>query len=246
VKKLFATVLVLNLLAALGLVGFLFATGRVDKEKTLTILDLLKHPGSPKGLREHTYEVLTKATPDDAATQPGTQPGTAPANPGRAVDRLETAGLTYESQRLELENKARELRHQQDLLESLQADVQTKLARIESERKTFESEVQKVAAKTHKAGFDQSLTLYNELKPKQIKDIFLTLPAGGRADLVAEFLLAMESDKAGKIVAEFKTPDEKAFITDVLEKIRTASPGGAPAASTMPAPPAPAAVAARS
>ena len=58
----------------LGLVGFLFASGRVDKEKTLTILDLLKHRGTPQNLREQTYEVLTKAATSGAATQPTTRP----------------------------------------------------------------------------------------------------------------------------------------------------------------------------
>ena len=66
--------------------------------------------------------------------------------------------------------------------------------------------------------FTQSLTLYNELKTKQVKDIFLTMPL----DVVADFLTAMEPERASKIIGEFKSPDEQKFITGVLERIRTA------------------------
>jgi hypothetical protein len=224
VKKFLVTFLTLNVLVVAGLIGFLAATGRVDKDKTLTILDLLKHQGTPEKLREQTYEILTKAVPAATSTQPSTMPAVEPESSGSASERLEAAHLSYEAQKLELENRARDLRHRQEMLDAKQVDVQAKLAEVERQRKAFEKEIQQAAGKSHDESFARSLKFYNELTPKQVKNIFLTLPNEGRVDLVAEFLLAMEVDRAGKIISEFKNPDEQKFVTDVLEKIRTATP----------------------
>lgn len=231
-KNALLMVLLVHILAVAGLVGFLAASGRLDREKSLTILDLLQHPGSPDKLRERTYEILEKfpATQPATATAPATAPTPAPS--GSAAERLEVAQKTLEAERLKLDNEARELRHRQELLERLQADVAANLARVEREKKLFQQQVLAASTKVRDEAFARSLTLYAELKPKQVKDLFLALPKEQAPKLVADFLLAMESERAGKIIAEFRTPEEKAFITTVLERIRTATPAGAPAAST--------------
>lgn len=248
-KKIIANIILLNVLALIGVIGFLFATGRIDKEKSLTILDLLKHKGTPEKLRDHTYELLTAATQGSGSTQPSTQAGGAPANPGSAADRLAAAGASLEADRMKLENEARELRHRQELLETLQAQVAQQMAKLQADRTAYENQVKSAAGKTNDDAFNRSLKLYAEMKPRQIKEVFYglakgfspeaatapTIPSPATIELVAKYLLAMDKEKAGKIIAEFKTPEEKAFITSVLEKIRTATPAGAPAASPQPA-----------
>ena len=51
---------------------------------------------------------------------------------------------------------------------------------------------------------------------KQVKSIFMTLSE----QTVQQYLQAMDTRTAGKIIKEFKTPDETAFIERVLERIR--------------------------
>jgi len=63
------------------------------------------------------------------------------------------------------------------------------------------------------------LALYDELKPKQVKDLFVDSKS---AELVASYLTAMEPSRAAKIIGEFKAPEERTFIDAVLERIRVA------------------------
>src|SRR5690242_774742 len=65
-----ATVCVLNVIAILGLAGFLFASGRLDGAKVKVMADLARHQGTPENLREKVGEMLDVKGP---ATAPGTQ-----------------------------------------------------------------------------------------------------------------------------------------------------------------------------
>ena len=56
------------------------------------------------------------------------------------------------------------------------------------------------------------------MPPKQVKLIFMTL----NESTVQEYLTAMDTRTAGKIIKEFKTPDETAFVQRILERIRQA------------------------
>ena len=69
----FTFMLILNLAGGLGLVGFLLATGRLDKQKSLAIVDLLKYQGTPDNLRDQVNEVLYPTTQPATATAPATQ-----------------------------------------------------------------------------------------------------------------------------------------------------------------------------
>ena len=53
-------------------------------------------------------------------------------------------------------------------------------------------------------GFQDALQLYGTMKPKQVKEVFATLPD----DVVVRYLRAMESRDASKVIKEFKSPAE--------------------------------------
>ena len=246
-KKAIPIIVLLNVLMLLGLVGFLLGTGRLDKQKALTILDMVKHQGTPEKLREQTYEIMEHGPATTSAPASTSGPAGAATEPGGSgLEELKLVWRVNEAERLRLENEARELLHRQELLNDTAATVTRDLKKLEMERKEFETQTKAVASRVRDEAFAKALALYNELKPKQVKEIFLGLPQEGATDLVSEFLLAMESERAGKIIAEFKTAEERTFITAVLEKIRTATPAGVPAASPNAARGVPLAVQARS
>jgi len=236
------TVAVLQLLMLVGLVGYLAATGRLDKAKGTVILDMLKQPGTPDKLRDKVADIFQ---PEPAAT--GSAPATnvasrmalsrnaegALADVATASDRILYAEQATEKERLRLELEAQNLRRQQEVLDKERRSVEEKLAQIQTERKEFEARAAAADAKSRDESFTQSLTLYNELKTKQVKDLFLAMPA----DVVGTYLKAMEPERASKIIGEFKTTDEQKFITGVLEKIRTAGTPNAVGDSTGPVSP---------
>lgn len=238
---------ILNLFMAAGLVGYLVATGRLDKEKGGAIVDLLRHKGTPEKFRETLFDILDPV----AATAPASQAATAPGNladdggpksGASAQQRIAFARQMMEQERLALENEAQELRHRQELLLALQADVQVKLKKIEEAKKEAEPKAATAESKAREENFQKTLAVYDELKTRQIKDIFLK---NNDPDLAASYLVAMDPSRAAKVIGEFKTPDEQQFVTLVLDRIRNRGTGSAignPAAQmTAAAPPAPAA-----
>src|SRR5438477_9563235 len=99
----FSILCVLNILAIAGVVGFLYATGRLDKAKAQTIGDMLKHPGTPEKFREKVYDIIAPApttkpangvattTTAPAASQPALVEGGAAETiePATAEERIE-------------------------------------------------------------------------------------------------------------------------------------------------------------
>lgn len=232
IGTLLLTVLLLNLLMAAGLVGFVVATGRLDGAKAQVIVDLVRHRGAPADLRKQVAALLEPAVaatePAAAATQGGvarakTEEG-ALAAVASAADRIEYARQAMEQERLRLDREAQDLQHRQDLLETQRQEVEGKLAAIAAEKKKFAQEVGAAEAKAKDANFTRSLAFYAELKPKQVKDLFLNL---NNPDLVAQYLKAMEQEQATAIIGEFKNPKEREYIGGVLERIRGAGTASA-------------------
>jgi flagellar motility protein MotE (MotC chaperone) len=220
---------VLNVFMVAGLVGYLVGTGRLDKEKGGAIVDLLRHKGTPEKFRETVFDILQPV----AATSPSSQPATAPGAlaggqslkvGASAQERIAFARQMMEQERLSLENEAQELRHRQELLLALQADVQAKLKKIEDTKKESEPKAATAEAKAREENFQKTLAVYDELKTKQVKDIFMENKS---PELAASYLVAMDPSRAAKIVGEFKTPAEQQFIVQVLDRIRNRGTGSA-------------------
>jgi flagellar motility protein MotE (MotC chaperone) len=135
-----------------------------------------------------------------------------------ATEKVEFIQRTFDTRMLELDRRQTELA-------DLQSQVDLANQKLSVDRKALEKEKQAVAAKEKEAqtlqtdqGFQDSLAVYNSIPPKQVKDIFLNLDQ----QTVRQYLEAMDARQAGKIVKEFKTPVERAFIQKVLESMREA------------------------
>lgn len=220
--SLISIVCMLNVLAVAGLAGFLWATGRLDKPKVQAIADMLKHQGTPENYREKLYDIIAPPT-----TRPGAATSTAPAaqpalamgggaDPATAEDRIDYMRQAMEIERLKLESEAQGLRDQQKLLVAKKFEVEAALTKLADEKKAFEQQIAAASSKDDGEGFKKSMALFDELKPKQVKDLF----NGMTLDLAAKYLTAMEPDRAAKIIGEFKTPEEKAFVKGLLERIQ--------------------------
>ena len=82
----------------------------------------------------------------------------------------------------------------------------------------FEAQVAAAKSGTDDAGFQKALALFDGLKPKQVKDLLM----GMQVTDAAKYVSAMDADRAGKIIAEFKNGDEKTFIGNVVDQVRGA------------------------
>jgi hypothetical protein len=210
---------VLQVLMLLGLGGYVLASGRLDKEKATTILALLRHTGTPDGLHEHVDLILDPPAATEAAAPAATQKSSGPLDADHAAsaaDRLAYAQQAVDALRLQLDQQEQELRHRQELLDGQRASLDEKFVELDARKKAFDDAMAAEEAKQKDENFTRAAALYDELKPKQIRDIFMGLPP----DVVVRYIKAMDTERAGKIIAEFKTPEEQRFISEVLEKIR--------------------------
>ena len=101
---------------------------------------------------------------------------------------------------LELDRRQREmadLKQQVDLANQKLASDRAALEKREKALADREQAAQKLQSDT---GFQNSLSLYNAMPSKQVKSIFMTL----NESTVQEYLTAMDTRTAGKIIKEFK------------------------------------------
>jgi flagellar motility protein MotE (MotC chaperone) len=212
VKKLFmvlALTLALNFLAAAAGVGYLFKSGQLNKSKISQIKDVIFKPPAP---------ATQPSAPADKNANPKNALAAIMANQnGRsAVEQVEFLRRTFDAQMLELDQRQRQiadLQRQVDLANQKLATDRAALDKREKDLSTREQEAQRLQ---NDAGFQSSLSLYANMPAKQVKTIFMTLSD----QTVQQYLQAMDTRTAGKIIKEFKSPDETAFIQRVLERIR--------------------------
>jgi flagellar motility protein MotE (MotC chaperone) len=213
-KKLFFVLiltLALNFLALGGAVGYLFQSGKLDKAKITKIREVVfPPPGS------------TSTTQPSAATPATSQPlnlaNLLDKHSGSVIEQVDFIRRTVDAQMLELDRRQREmadLKRQVDLANQKLATDRVALEKREKALADREQAAQKLQSDT---GFQNSLSLYNAMPAKQVKSIFMSL----NEETVQQYLTAMDTRTAGKIIKEFKSPDETIFIQRVLERIRQA------------------------
>jgi flagellar motility protein MotE (MotC chaperone) len=214
VKKLvfvLALTLAMNFLAVAGGVGYLFQSGKMDKAKIGKIREIIF---PPPGSGATTQPSTTAAT----TPQPLNLANLLEKHSGSVIEQVDFIRRTVDAQMLELDRRQRELadlKRQVDLANQKLASDRTALEKREKDLTDRENEAQKLQSD---AGFQNSLALYTTMPPKQVKSIFMSLGE----PIVQEYLTAMDTRTAGKIIKEFKSPDETYFMQRVLERIRLA------------------------
>ncbi len=218
IKKLLSVVvlvLAINFLFAAGGVGFLVATGKLDKEKVHAIREILTPATQPATSQPSTQpaQELPPQTPsmrlDDAVSK---------AMGKRAGEQIELQQISFDLQNSGIERRMREIEDQQRMLDQAKADFEKQrkdLLATEARLKAAEEKQKKLDADK---GFQETLAIYQALPAKKTKEIFLTLDD----DTVVRYLQAMEPDMVGGILKEFKRPEEVSRAQTLLEKMRLA------------------------
>lgn len=215
-KKLLTAVLFvlgINFLAVAGGVGYLFQTGKLDKEKALAMKEI----------------VFPTPTSQPASTQPDDPDPTTQASArldellarrsgmtvGEQVDFLRQ---TFDAQAVQLDRRRRELDDLQRQIELAKLQVGEDRAKVDADRAKLTAEQTAAARLESDQGFQDALAMYQAMPPKQVKQIFMSLPD----DTVERYLQAMGPSGSKKILKEFKTTEEVARVQSILERMRQA------------------------
>ncbi|HEX8915643.1 MAG TPA: hypothetical protein VF796_25035, partial [Humisphaera sp.] len=211
IKKLLTVLtltLALNFLAVAGGVGWLFASGRMDREKVAAVRELLFPPPA--------------AGPEVLTTQPSTRPTSGPSAQlddllakyaGRRVgEQVELVQQSVDAQAAALDRRSRELDDLMGQILREKAELARKSTTLDAERQKLADREKQQVAQASDQGFQDTLKLYQSMPAKSAKAAFMAMPE----ETMARYLQAMPPRSATKIIKEFKSPQELAVVNRVM------------------------------
>lgn len=204
--------LAVNFLVLAGGVGWLYSSGRLDRERVAKVKEILFPPPAPPAA------ATTQPASDGATTQPTLRLDELLARQANrtAGQQVEFIRATFDAQMAQLDRRTRELGDLKAQIDLANTRLASDRAALDADRKKLTDEQQQAAKLASDQGFQDSLALYISMPAKQVKTVFMTL----NDDVVKRYLEAMPARTAAKIVKEFKSPDEIARVEGILEKMR--------------------------
>ena len=121
-----------------------------------------------------------------------------------AGEKVDFIRQTFDTNMAQLDRRTRELSDLQAQIDLANAKLISDRASLDADRKKLTEDQDKARKLSSDQGFQDSLNLYNTMPSKQVKTIFMTL----NDDAVLQYMQAMDSRTAGKVIKEFKTPEE--------------------------------------
>jgi flagellar motility protein MotE (MotC chaperone) len=205
-----AWTLALNFLAAVGGIVWLYKSGKLDRDKVHQIKELVFAPA--------TQPVEEQPEPRDPTTQPTLklEEMLAKVSGRSASEQVEFMQKTFDAERMILDRRLEDLRNQRRTLEEAKRQADKEREKLVADQKKLAAAQQEQAKLVTDKGFQDTLSLYNTMPPRQVKTIFMTM----NDETMVQYLRAMEPRTASKIMKEFKTADEEARIAKVMEKMR--------------------------
>lgn len=209
----------LNLLAAAGFIGWMHMDGRINDERLKQVVDMFRLTIEQEAELEaqaarQTEEAQRKLEQLARLQSVGEGPTTLREELDKKQRADESALIKIDL--FNAQNKA--LREE---MERFKSDHTRRVAQLKAEREAFEQSVQQRAEQTEDANFRQVVVLYQTQPAKLTKQAFQSLIRQGQTDQVVEYLAAMSNRKAGKVLSQFKTPEEIEQAAGLLEKLRT-------------------------
>ena len=204
-----------HLLAVLGFVGWLFASGRVDGARLAKVRDIFKPTIAEESAALAEGEAKAAEAEQLAADERklleipmvrAEQIVSAERFQQRAA--LAVRGLKDEQSRLleDLSSRERSVTEREDALAKRKTEW-TKSIAEEKDRQTKEQ-------------FRKAVRLLESAPPKQGKEWILELVRSGREDQAVSYLDAMNPAKSAALLKAFKGEGEAKVATDLLERLR--------------------------
>jgi hypothetical protein len=209
-KKLLTVImatLALNFLFIAGSVGWLYSSGKLDREKVKAIKEVVFATTAPTTqLSGPTTKPLSKLEQLTAKKLGRT-----------TVEQVQLTQQTHDTQAAELDRRKRELEDLQKQVDFAQRQVEKDRLELKLSREQFTKQTDLAKKEQTDKGFVDALALYSAMPAKQAKEVFLSLDDA----TIRRYLQAMEPRAASKIIKEFKSSEEVKRIQVVVEGMKT-------------------------
>lgn len=211
--KALMVVAVLNLIAVLAGVGWVFASGRVDKQRVMEVVDMFEETTMGRDSRVEIEEVEAAAL---LANEERALPDLA-----MNADELNNVRLQMtQIDRSRLERMQREISDLQNTLKRERALLSNERLDFETQRKAFDSMRQRLASIEGSDQFGKSLSVLKESKAKDSKAMLSVLIDQNKREQVVTYLSALSTGVRTEIIAVFVKDGDAELAAGLLESIR--------------------------
>lgn len=214
----FLILLLLHLIAAVGFVGWLQASDRLDGERVAQAVDLFRPTLAQQA---QTRADAEQAEADAAAARDQLLRLEKVANgPQTLEDRLMQ---NFEADELDLHRLERLQAETDAIRRRLDQDkklISDQLAELEAQREEFDAIVAQRTAEMQDEDFRRAVKTLEQLPAKQAKEMVQQYMAAGDIDTVVDYLAAMQLRKSAGVLKAFKNPEEIPQATQLLEQLR--------------------------
>jgi flagellar motility protein MotE (MotC chaperone) len=215
---------VVHLLALLMFVGWLWRTDRLDAQRVQDVRALFAATTAERDAAAEAAAEQAQVVLQEEADQARRRNPPLPAS--RRVERLAEERQSESRAEHHLDLVRRQLLQQFDIV-ALQIEAERDA--LTADREGFEQGVDAEQQRRLHEQLTKAVKLLESLPPKQAKQKIIELVESGRIEQAVVYLNAMNQRSAGKVLAEFKTEQENALATELLERIRTLGLRGAEA-----------------
>jgi hypothetical protein len=217
-RTVFILALLINATALAGLVFWLWSSGRLDRARMHRVYEVLK----PTAAQEKEAAAKAEAAQQEqqkAAAEKAHWDNIAlgPRSPGESLEAQQQAADLRDQLVQRLQRDKQDLERQMALVQDLLAKER---ADFDAQRKAFDEARAAELRQSDDRDFQAALQMYEQLKPKQVKEMFQGLLQQNKTAEVVNYLAAMQLRKAAAVLKEFKTPEEVAQATDLLQRLR--------------------------
>jgi len=213
-----SVLMMLHVAGAAGFAGWLYADGRLNKERLDELVEMFSLTVEKEQAQEQQAKELAQQAEQRAielAHMESVADGPATVNELLAdrQQRSDIADAKLDHLKRVVEDLQRRVRLEREAL-------QQQVAELEAEREQFEAFKEQELAKINDVKFQRAVSTLEQLKPKQGKEMFKQMLASGKEEEVVDYLEHMQLRKAAAILKEFKAQDEIAMATTLLEDLR--------------------------
>ncbi len=207
---------IVNLLALVILVGWLWGTDRLDRKRVTDLRAMLAVTGP------EAAAAAAEAARDAALLQEQAAEKERREHPSfSSAERIALASVQEQHEGQAARSLADIQDHLLAQLDMATRQVDEERAALEVERQQWQDGTGAERRRRIDEQFTKAVKILEELPPKRAKSKIVELAATGKIDQAVAYLNAMNQRKAAKVMAEFKTDPEQKLATELLERLRT-------------------------
>jgi hypothetical protein len=218
VLSMFLILLLIHLLAAVGFVGWLGASDRMNGQRIQEVVEVFRPTLAEEAEVEAEAEAAQRQA--EAARDQLIRLNRVAVGPQTIEDRL---AENFESDEFDLHRLERLNAETEAIRRRLAQDKQLiakQLAELEAKQAAFDELVEQRTAAMADEDFKRAVDTLEQLPARQAKQMVQQYMAQGKIEEVVDYLAAMQLRKSAGVLKEFKAPQEIGQAAQLLEQLR--------------------------